>query len=182
MRHYLITSQAGQVYGLWAGETEAHALAAMHHDAGVDVIVDANAGMTFADPDDRVSAGVVEDWYFDELTADSYDDIAKDLGKMPYDIKFAYVTDLGLARAVIDHITGHHGDETGDDYVRSAIETVAQHLVVRALAPHAGNAHHDGLGWVDVGPMSDAELREMDWALDEARDLVAAAIGQRLDK
>lgn len=83
MRHYLIASYGGPVYGLWSGETEAHALAAMHEDAGVSVSINERGEMIFACPAQRESAGVVEDWHFTELTADTYDEIAEYMCEMP---------------------------------------------------------------------------------------------------
>ena len=60
--NFRITSRAGVDHGVYAGATEAHALAAMHRDAGYDVSVDDEGRLIFASDDDRALCGDGEVW------------------------------------------------------------------------------------------------------------------------
>lgn len=63
---YHITSKAGADHGIWHGSSEAHALAAMHREAGYDVEVDEDGDLTFASEDDAAQCGDVSDWIIEE--------------------------------------------------------------------------------------------------------------------
>lgn len=64
---YRITSSAGLDHGDWQGESPAHALAAMHRDAGYDVTVSDAGDLEFAHPDDAELRGGRDAWSVEEV-------------------------------------------------------------------------------------------------------------------
>ena len=65
MNTYRIYSKSGNDWGLWEGETEAHALASMHQDAGYKVSTDGEK-LRFESESDRELCGDLGDWVIEE--------------------------------------------------------------------------------------------------------------------
>lgn len=62
MNTYTITSSAGQTMGIYAGETPAHALAAMHRDAGYQSVRVEDGELVFPDADTEALCGGLDVW------------------------------------------------------------------------------------------------------------------------
>ncbi len=68
MKSYTITSRASVDMGIYQGETPAHALAALHRDAGYQVSVDEHDELVFKDDEEREICGDVDDWIIEEVS------------------------------------------------------------------------------------------------------------------
>ena len=123
---YTITSGAGQTMGTYSGETAAHALAAMHRDAGYPRVRVEDGEIVFPDADTESLCGGLAAWTVTPVVS--------------YEIIVASPSALGehLGERILFSTRERAEAELARLAAALEIEADDLHVTERAEAPHAG--------------------------------------------